>query len=73
MEPMSPAVTCLSCERSWNSASMAEGLRLLGACPRCNGELCFAADERAASALSRMSPEAAVSMAPHLVMGIPRR
>src|SRR3954452_15422737 len=46
MEPTSAAVTCTSCERTWNSASMAEGLRLLGACPRCGGELSFADAER---------------------------
>ena len=73
MEPKSPAVSCSSCSRTWNSASMAEGLRLLGHCPRCGGTLAFAADDQAASAMSRLDPEAAVSMAPHLVMGIPRR
>ncbi|MDX6665645.1 MAG: hypothetical protein QOG68_1851 [Solirubrobacteraceae bacterium] len=73
MEPHAPAVTCTSCQRSWNSASMAEGLRLLGACPRCNGALSFAADSGPESTMSRISPETAVSMAPHLVMGIPRR
>jgi hypothetical protein len=52
---------------------MAEGLRLLGQCPRCGGELTFAAEGAPASAMSRLSPETAVSMAPHLVMGIPRR
>jgi hypothetical protein len=52
---------------------MAEGLRLLGACPRCNGALSFAADSGPESTMSRISPETAVSMAPHLVMGIPRR
>lgn len=73
MEPNPPAVTCSTCSRSWNSASMAEGLRLLGQCPRCGGELTFAAEGAPASAMSRLSPETAVSMAPHLVMGIPRR
>jgi hypothetical protein len=73
MEPTSPAVSCTSCERTWNSASMAEGLRLLGACPRCGGGLSFAAAERDRSVLGRLAPETAVQMAPHLVMGIPRR
>lgn len=68
-----PAVTCSGCERTWNSASMAEGLRLLGACPRCGGELVFAADRAEASALDRLAPEDAVALAPHLVLGIPRR
>ena len=73
MEPKLPAVTCSGCQRAWNSASMAEGLRLLGACPRCGGELLFAADESAESALGRLTPEDAVAVAPHLVLGIPRR
>jgi hypothetical protein len=74
MERMSPAVTCSSCQRSWNSASMVEGLRLLGACPRCGGSaLVFAADEPEGSAMGRLDPETAVAMAPHMVMGIPRR
>lgn len=73
MEPKPPAVTCTGCQRSWNSASMAEGLRLLGACPRCSGELTFAEDSSDGSAMGRLAPETAVAMAPHLVLGIPRR
>jgi hypothetical protein len=73
MESKPPAVSCSSCDRTWNSASMAEGLRLLGACPRCGGALTFAADESAASTLEKIDPEAAVALAPHLVLGIPRR
>lgn len=73
MEPTSPAVTCTACERTWNSASMAEGLRLLGACPRCGGELSFAADERFTPAADRSAPETGAAVAPHLVLGIPRR
>lgn len=67
-----PAVTCVSCQRVWNSASMAEGLRLLGACPRCGGTLEFA-ETQDRSALDAVTPEAAVALAPHLVLGIPRR
>jgi len=73
MEPNVPAVTCTGCERAWNSASMAEGLRLMGACPRCGGSLQFAADEGQATALEQLEPADAVALAPHLVMGIPRR
>ena len=39
-----PAVRCSACEFHWNSRAMAEGLRLLGSCPKCGGELLFAAD-----------------------------
>jgi hypothetical protein len=73
MESNSPAVTCTGCERVWNSASMAEGLRLLGACPRCGGALQFAADERDASPAAHLEHSDAATIAPHLVLGIPRR
>jgi hypothetical protein len=68
-----PAVTCAGCQRAWNSASMAEGLKLLGACPRCGGTLAFAADEVGSSPLERLAPQDAVALAPHLVLGMPRR
>lgn len=63
-----PAVTCAGCQRVWNSASMAEGLRLLGACPRCGGPLTFAE----AAAVEAAEP-AAAPVAPHLVLGFPQR
>ena len=48
---------------------MAEGLRLLGSCPRCGGELEFAAD-----APSSGEGEAAVpDVDPARVMGVPKR
>lgn len=73
MEPKPPAVSCTGCERTWNSASMAEGLRLLAACPRCGGTLKFSADEQPPTPLERLAPDEAVAVAPHLVLGIPRR
>jgi hypothetical protein len=73
MEPNHPAVTCTSCQRIWNSAAMAEGLRLLGACPRCGGVLTFAADESGATRAERTERSDATAVAPHLVLGIPRR
>jgi hypothetical protein len=72
METKPPAVTCTSCDRTWMSASMAEGLRLLGRCPRCGGELSFASDA-AGSRADRVASASADAMAPHLVLGIPRR
>lgn len=75
MGPSLPAVTCTGCDRTWNSAAMAEGLRLLGACPRCGGELEF----RDASAADAGAPSSGAgevggpAVAPHLVLGIPRR
>lgn len=52
---------------------MVEGLRLLGSCPRCGGELSFADDEATAASPAHPGPADAVAVAPHLVLGIPRR
>ena len=70
----SPAVRCSSCHFAWNSAAMAEGLRLLGSCPRCSGELQFRDDDGDAGQGERFdrAPVPATD-APHLVLGIPRR
>jgi hypothetical protein len=66
-----PSVRCSGCGFSWNSNTMAEGLRLLGSCPKCAGELIFRdVDSRA----DRFDPVFAPGpTAPHLVLGIPRR
>ena len=69
MDVQKPAVSCNDCGRTWNSPTMAEGLRLLGSCPRCHGELTFSADAPAAPA---EAPAASESVAPHMVLGIPR-
>jgi hypothetical protein len=65
-----PAVSCSACGFRWNSAAMAEGLRLLGSCPKCGGELAFNGDAPAPPTAERAAREDA---APHLVLGIPRR
>ena len=65
-----PAVSCSACGFIWNSAAMAEGLRLLGSCPKCSGELVFASEPPAPPTAERASRATA---APHLVLGIPRR
>jgi hypothetical protein len=68
------AVRCTGCEFRWNTPAMAEGLRVLGACPKCRGELEFRdpapAAVRPADAGARVGDAAAA--APHLVLGIPR-
>lgn len=64
------AVRCTSCEFTWNTPAMAEGLRLLGACPKCRGALEFR-DDAVASAPAD-ARDADVSAAPHMVLGIPR-
>ena len=65
-----PAVQCLGCEYEWRTRVMAEGLRLLGSCPKCGGELAFA-DEPP----PRQQHDAPIVdiRAPHLVLGVPRR
>jgi hypothetical protein len=68
-----PAVRCSSCGFSWNSSAMAEGLRLLGSCPKCSGELNFRDETRTRGDARRFEPVAATGSAPHLVLGIPRR
>jgi len=66
-----PAVTCRDCDRTWNSASLADGLRLLGSCPRCGGELSFRDDVEPPE--QSTPAEGGAEVAPHLVLGIPRR
>jgi hypothetical protein len=65
-----PAVQCLACQYEWHTQVMAEGLRLLGTCPKCGGALEFAEAQPAheASRSPKMDPRA-----PHLVLGVPRR
>lgn len=67
-----PAVSCGDCGRTWNSASLAEGLRLLGACPRCGGTLEFRDDAQPVAG-PPTPPERQAPVEPHLVLGIPRR
>jgi hypothetical protein len=69
MDVQKPAVSCNDCGRTWNSATMAEGLRLLGSCPRCHGSLIFA--DNAPTAVAE-APQASAAVAPHMVLGIPR-
>ena len=69
--PSNPAVSCAGCGFAWNSAAMAEGLRLLGSCPKCGGELNFRAEGAEEPRVTRA--EGAGKVAPHLVLGIPRR
>jgi hypothetical protein len=72
--PMSPApaVRCTSCSFSWNSSAMAQGLRLIGSCPKCDGELAFRESALHEDTFEPV-PSAGGRTAPHLVLGIPRR
>jgi hypothetical protein len=65
-----PAVRCLACAFEWHTPLMADGLRLLGSCAKCGGELKFA---DAAPAEDSSAAPAADARAPHLVLGVPRR
>ena len=70
--PESFAARCKACSFTWHSAQMAEGLRLIGSCPRCDGELEFGdkptlQDEAPAESAPEAGP------APHMVLGLPRR
>ena len=63
------AVRCTGCQFRWNTPAMAEGLKVLGACPKCRGELEFAALSTPAPVAE--APDAGTAP-PHLVLGIPR-
>jgi hypothetical protein len=65
-------VSCGSCERTWHSQTMADGLRLVGCCPRCGGELTWLQDAAAPRVDAPATGEGA-GVAPHLVLGLPRR
>ena len=69
---LAPSVRCSGCGFSWNSSAMADGLRVLGACPKCSGELVFRDGARHEDRFD-VAPEASRPEAPHLVLGIPRR
>jgi hypothetical protein len=70
VEQPQPAVQCRDCRYEWHSPAMADGLRLLGSCPKCGGTLAFADAEPAPA--PDASPKLDVR-APHLVLGVPRR
>lgn len=67
-----PAVRCTGCEFTWNTRAMVEGLRVLGACPKCKGTLEFSADAPEATPTAADTRDTTVAAAPHMVLGIPR-
>lgn len=69
----SPLVRCAGCARVWHSATLADGLRVVGSCPRCGGELEFSADAPSAPVVLSAPTGPGSATAPHLVLGIPRR
>jgi hypothetical protein len=70
MPAASPAARCLGCGFSWNSPAMAHGLRAIGGCPKCGGELEFHGE---ATAPTAAGAEASDHGAPHLALGRPQR
>lgn len=69
-----PAARCPSCDATWNSPAMVEGLRLLKTCPKCGtGAIAFRDDAVAAASGSSPSSAAGLeSVAPHRALGTPR-
>ncbi|WP_354697511.1 hypothetical protein DSM112329_03142 [Paraconexibacter sp. AEG42_29] len=67
-----PLVSCQDCSRTWHSRTMADGLRTIGHCPRCSGTLAWAEDAGDAAVVATPAG-AAADVAPHLVLGLPRR
>ena len=65
----SPKVRCHDCEFAWYGATAAHGLRVLGSCTRCGGELDFLGDDeaQAAPAIS----DRLAGLAPAAVLGTP--
>jgi hypothetical protein len=65
----SPRVRCGTCHYAWYGQTTAHGLRLLGSCPRCGGELDFLAPDAPAEEL-RMGDELR-GQTPASVLGTP--
>jgi hypothetical protein len=65
-----PAATCTACGFRWYGATAADGLRVLGHCIHCRGEVQFAERPvgRRPAPLEGIDPR----LAPHQVMGRPR-
>lgn len=66
-----PRVRCGDCSFAWFGASAAHGLRIVGSCPRCGGELEFLGDEEQDAADVAMADRSASAVAPASVLGTP--
>ena len=64
----SPLVRCRACEFEWYGATAADGLRIVGSCTRCGGDLEFLAEQPSESL--PMSDQL-VGVAPAAVLGAP--
>jgi len=52
---------------------MADGLRVVGRCPKCSGRLQFADATPTPDRVADTAPAPRRADAPHLVLGVPRR
>ena len=64
-----PRVRCRDCDFAWYGATAAHGLRVVGACTRCDGELDFLAQEEEPAAAP--VTERLAGMSPAAVLGAP--
>jgi len=64
-----PAVHCRACAYDWHTEGMADGLRLIGSCPRCGGELEFASPAPRHDVAEPIISDARPA---HMVLGVPR-
>jgi hypothetical protein len=64
-----PAVRCLACGFAWNSPALAHGLKAIGSCPKCSGDLHFLVDVEEPS---RAGDDRADTLEPHMALGVPR-
>lgn len=67
--PPSPRVRCGACAFAWYGATAEHGLRIVGSCPRCGGELDFLVSGGEVAA--EPAPEALRALHPAAVLGRP--
>jgi len=68
MRPV-PRVTCDDCRFAWYGTAAEDGLRVVGACPKCGGHLEFLASDAPASAFA--ADDRLARVAPSSVLGLP--
>jgi len=66
-----PRVRCGACSFAWFGATAAHGLRIVGGCPRCGGELEFLGDEERDEADVARADRVASAASPASVLGTP--
>ena len=65
----SPRVICGECHFAWYGPTAAHGLRLMGSCPRCDGELEFLTEEEPTAVPA--AGDELVRVAPASILGLP--